>query len=78
MRLGRALEMKSGLFHFPNSILRISAKMLGKDDIYQRLSGSLQVEIQKTKRLLDWEPLVSVDEGFRRAAVAFRCREIVP
>ena len=40
--------------------------MLGKPDVAQRLCGSLQVNIEKPRRLLGWTPLLSLDEGFRR------------
>jgi nucleoside-diphosphate-sugar epimerase len=43
------------------------ASLLGKRVISQRLLGSLQVDIHKTGELLDWKPLVSVDEGLRKA-----------
>jgi nucleoside-diphosphate-sugar epimerase len=35
--------------------------------ISQRLLGSLQVDISKTCELLDWKPIVAVNEGLRRA-----------
>jgi nucleoside-diphosphate-sugar epimerase len=71
-RLARAMNVKSQFFYMPNSLLRLGATVLGKDDVYQRLCGSLQVDIEKTKQLLDWSPPVSVDEGFWRTAAAFR------
>jgi len=38
-------------------------------DDSRALSGwSLQVDIEKTRRLLGWTPPVSLDEGLRRAA----------
>ncbi len=37
-------------------------------DVVQRLCGSLQVDIEKTRRLLGWTPPISLDEGLRRAA----------
>ena len=41
-----------------------------KQDVAQRLCGSLQVDIEKTRRLLGWTPPISLDEGLRRAALA--------
>ncbi|MEO6320465.1 MAG: hypothetical protein ABIR56_07290 [Polaromonas sp.] len=40
----------------------------GKPDVAQRLCGSLQVDIEKTRRLLGWTPPLSLDEGLKRAA----------
>ena len=42
--------------------------LVGKPDVAQRLCGSLQVDIEKTRRLLGWTPPLSLDEGLRRAA----------
>jgi nucleoside-diphosphate-sugar epimerase len=47
----------------------LAAALVGKQDVAQRrLCGSLQVDIEKTRRLLGWTPPLSLDEGLRRAA----------
>lgn len=51
----------------PVSWLKMAA-MVGKQDVAQRLCESLQVDIEKTRRLLGWTPSLSLDEGLRRAA----------
>jgi nucleoside-diphosphate-sugar epimerase len=53
-------------------MLKLGSQVANKPDIYQRLCGSLQLDIAKTRRLLGWSPPVSVDEGLRRAAEGFR------
>jgi nucleoside-diphosphate-sugar epimerase len=45
--------------------------VVNKTGIYQRLCGSLQLDISKTKQLLGWNPPVSVNEGLRRTAKGF-------
>jgi len=52
----------------PASWLRLAAAMVGKPDVAQRLCGSLQVDIEKTRQLLGWTPPLSLDEGLLRAA----------
>ncbi|SDI11632.1 UDP-glucose 4-epimerase family protein [Paraburkholderia phenazinium] len=71
-RMGRALGRPARLIPVPPSLLRIGATVVGKPAIAQRLCGSLQVDIAKTKALLAWTPPVSVDEGLRKAAEGFR------
>jgi len=66
-RLGAAIGRPSLLFPVPPDWLALIARLLGKTDAFQSLHGSLQVDIKKTRDLLDWKPLVSVDEGLRRA-----------
>lgn len=71
-RMGAALGHPARLFYVPPSLLKLGAQVVNKPGIYQRLCGSLQLDITKTRRLLDWSPPVSVDEGLRRAAEGFR------
>jgi UDP-glucose 4-epimerase len=71
-RIGAALGRQARLFYVPPSMLKLGAQVANKPDIYQRLYGSLQLDITKTRRLLGWTPPVSVDEGLRRAAEGFR------
>jgi nucleoside-diphosphate-sugar epimerase len=71
-RMGDALGHPARLFHMPPALLKIAAKVVNKPGIYQRLCGSLQLDISKTRQLLGWSPSVSVNEGLRRAAQGFR------
>jgi nucleoside-diphosphate-sugar epimerase len=71
-RMGAALGHPARLFYVPPSMLKLGSQVANKPGIYQRLCGSLQLDITKTRRLLGWTPPVSVDEGLRRAAEGFR------
>jgi len=71
-RMGAAMGHPTRLFYLPPVLLRLGATVLNKPGIYQRLCGTLQLDIAKTRHLLDWTPPVSVDEGLRRAAEGFR------
>jgi nucleoside-diphosphate-sugar epimerase len=70
-RVGWALGKPARLVPVPVSLLETGAALMGKRDVAQRLLGSLQVDISKTRELLDWSPPVSVDEGLRKTANAF-------
>lgn len=70
-RMGRALGFPARLFYLPTVLLKLGAMALNKPSVYQRLCGSLQLDITKTRELLGWSPLVCVDEGLRRAAEGF-------
>jgi nucleoside-diphosphate-sugar epimerase len=67
-RMGQALGRPARLIPVPVSWLKLAAALVGKPDMAQRLCGSLQVDIEKTRRLLGWTPPISLDEGLRRAA----------
>lgn len=70
-RMGTAMGRPARLFYAPPALLKLGATILNKLGIYQRLCGSLQLDIAKTRQLLGWTPPVSVDEGLRRAADGF-------
>ncbi len=70
-RMAAALDRPARLLPAPQRWLCAAAGLLGKAAVAQRLCGSLQVDIRHTCETLDWQPPVSVDEGFRRTAHAF-------
>jgi nucleoside-diphosphate-sugar epimerase len=67
-RMAAALGRPARLIPVPAGLITLGAKLIGRPGLAQRLCGSLQVDISKTKDLLGWSPPVSVDEGLRRTA----------
>lgn len=67
-RTAAALGRPARLIPVPAGLIEIGAKLIGRPGIAQRLCGSLQVDISKTKQLLGWTPPFGVDEGLRRTA----------
>jgi nucleoside-diphosphate-sugar epimerase len=65
--MAQAAGVYARLLPVPVWALQAGALLLGKGDAVQRLCGNLQVDISKACRLLGWVPLVSVEEGLRRA-----------
>jgi nucleoside-diphosphate-sugar epimerase len=53
---------KAWLLPIPVSIMMFIAKFLGKGNTANRLFGCLQVDSSKTKDLLGWVPMVTLDE----------------
>lgn len=66
--LGVALGKSGRMLYLPVKLFEVLGKVTGKSAIVYRLCGSLQVDISKTKQLLDWQPPVSLKEGFARTA----------
>lgn len=66
-RTAQAMGKKALLLPVPASVLEWGATLLGKRAVAQRLCGSLQVDITKTRRLLGWNPPLTLDQGLKKA-----------
>ena len=67
-QIGNALGKPARLLPIPTWLLKGLAAGLGKKNISQRLCGSLQVDISKTRNMLGWAPPVTVEEAMRKTA----------
>lgn len=67
--LAMAMGKRTCLISLPTGVLKFGATLLGKRALADRLLGSLQVDITKTRELLEWQPRHSVEEGLRRCFV---------
>lgn len=65
----QAVGKKPRFVSLPVSILRLLAKLTGKEAIVDRLCDNLQVDISHTKNTLGWVPPISVEEGIRRCFI---------
>jgi UDP-glucose 4-epimerase len=70
-RMAQELGKPARLVPIPAYLLEAVAALLGRRDMAQRLCGSLQIDISKAKKMLGWNPPISVDEGLRRTAQGF-------
>lgn len=66
-RTAHAMGKKAFLLPVPAIVLGLSATLLGKRAVAQRLCGSLQVDITKTRSLLGWTPPLTLDQGLKKA-----------
>ena len=62
-RLAEAGGYKAYIFGFPLTMLYVSLRLLGKLPIYERLCGSMQVNIEDTKSQLSWSPPFKVNDS---------------
>lgn len=68
-RMAEALGCQARLVSVSPTLIKLVATVIGKPRIADRLCGSLQVDITKTKELLGWKPKFSLNEGLLRAAL---------
>lgn len=67
-QLSDAMGKTGRLFPFPLSLLRIAARVLGRPEVVNRLSGSLEVQSGSSTTGWVWKPPFPFDESIRRTA----------
>ncbi|MGB3339458.1 MAG: NAD-dependent epimerase/dehydratase family protein [Devosia sp.] len=66
--IGQALSRPARLVSIPPGIARLALGALGHSAYYERLFGSLEVSIEKTRDVLDWHPPHSPADGLKSVA----------
>ena len=69
--IASALDKSPTLFPFPPVLLKLAATSAGKRSAYDRLCGSLTVDIALTKQKLSWTPPFTVQDSLQRTVDAF-------
>ena len=60
-----AFGKKARLINVSPHFLRLIAKLIGKEEVIDRLCGDLSIDIRHTKNTLDWTPVVSLVDGVK-------------
>jgi UDP-glucose 4-epimerase len=61
--IAKAGGRKPWIFKCPLLLLSIFLRLLGKSAVYERLCGSMQVNIEDTKSVLSWNPPCTVEDA---------------
>jgi nucleoside-diphosphate-sugar epimerase len=69
--LADAMGRKPRLLPAPPALLRLAGRLTGRSDEFDRLLGSLTLDIAASSRRLAWSPLVSLHEGIRRTVADY-------
>jgi nucleoside-diphosphate-sugar epimerase len=67
-KVAKAQSKKAWLMPVPVSWMMFVAKLVGKEDVANRLFGSLQVDSSKARELLGWKPVITMDEQLKKMA----------
>ena len=70
-RVAGVLGRPARLLPVPAGALRAAARLAGQGELAQRLCGSLQVDITKTRQTLGWTPPMTVDQALSKSAQHF-------
>ena len=69
--IATSLHNSPKLIPIPTALLRLAATIAGKRGAYDRLCGSLTVDIALTKQKLSWTPPFTVQDSLQRTVDAF-------
>ena len=75
-RVARALGRPARLVPVPLGFLQLAGMIAGRRDEIRRLTGNLVVDPSKARRLLDWRPPYTLDQGLAETARWFRSTRI--
>lgn len=66
--MASAMRRKARLLRVPTSMLYLIGKLTGRSAEVSRLCGSLVVDIDETRRLMNWSPPVSTEDAITRTS----------
>jgi len=64
-KLSAAMGKNAHLFIFPEPLLRLMGRILGKSSQIERLLGSLRIDMRKIREDLGWSSPFSLDDGLK-------------
>jgi nucleoside-diphosphate-sugar epimerase len=67
-KLSKAVRSRTILLPFPVNILQFIFRVIGKGNIAGRLFDSLQVDNTKSKELLSWQPVITMEKQLKKIA----------
>ncbi len=67
-KIAKAYGVKSFLLPIPVTLMSVIAKLFGKKEMADRLFGNLQIDTSKARQLLDWSPVITMDEQLVKMA----------
>ena len=75
LKLGLGMGKHVRLFSFPNALLKIAARLIGKTEELDRLLGSLKIDSKKIRNQLNWQPPYKLEDGLNLIGQAY-CKKI--
>lgn len=67
-KISKLIGSNLKIIPFPHFILKNILIFFGFRDVHQKFFSSLSIDISKTKKLLNWSPPVTFDEGLKNTA----------
>lgn len=74
--VGDALGKPARLFPVPAGALRALGRLTGRSAVVDRLTGSLQLDTGRLRRVLNWHPPYTTRQGLEATAAWYRSRHL--
>jgi UDP-4-keto-D-FucNAc 4-reductase len=74
--LGEGMGRVPFLLLVPSGLALVVAKVMGKDDLYRQLFGSLVVRNDKAKDVLGWVPIESAKDSLAKVGRWFQDNKV--
>lgn len=71
IEIKKNMQKKAYLFYFPSPILFLIASLFKREASFNALFRNFQLDIQETKKVLNWEPRFNVSEGIKATSESF-------
>jgi nucleoside-diphosphate-sugar epimerase len=66
IKLSKFMDKSPRLFQVPQLIIQLIGRLFGKSSEIKRLFGSLRVDNSYTREILEWKPVLSLDESLAK------------
>jgi nucleoside-diphosphate-sugar epimerase len=66
LKLSKLMGKSPRLFQFPQLIIQLTARLVGKSLEVKRLLGSLRIDNSYAREILGWSPVLSLDESLAK------------
>ncbi len=76
-KIAAAFGKPARLFPFPVALLKVMMKIAGKENMFERLAGSLVVDDSRIRRVLGWMPAISMEQGLERTVRWYKNKDRV-
>ncbi|CAG2263048.1 UDP-glucose 4-epimerase family protein [Burkholderia sola] len=73
--VGDALGKPARLLRVPPALLRVAGKLTGRSAAVDRLTGSLELDTARIRRVLGWHPPYTTRQGLEATATWYRSRD---
>ncbi|MFL2899958.1 MAG: UDP-glucose 4-epimerase, partial [Candidatus Pelagibacterales bacterium] len=64
--LSKSMNKSPRLFSLPNFLIKNVANVSGYSDQFKNLTEPLRIDLSKTKKLLNWSPVLDLNEGLNK------------